>query len=379
MGETTGNEASETTYLPKPTSTTTTTPNPLLTNLVPNPKPGFLPEPLPEKNPFQIPGEEDRMNALIGANRHRWPSGMWSHEFNEWILSIPEDPLDVGFTSQLRELQEKAREAESEIQAKKKADEEEIRRKRANASAASLGTSGMVQPSTPTPDGIPTLPTDKPGGKIDTPVPTDEELEKDLKRATGKHNAKVRYENTSVFKGAPMDGQKLWKGTGGDPYQDDFYAANGKAMQGPDAEYARKSGEYVVMGYEVDPYTGGKRPIYVYKEDARSGLVAMGKNRIAAYQKMLGIPATGTDDGSLQGVWEDAIKSAAYKAQAGVKTTVQEEFDDLMSHYAAVKRSRGGGGVGGNGGLEDDPEDSAAADYYMAMMAILGDISGVQG
>lgn len=148
-----------------------------------------------------------------------------------------------------------------------------------------------------------------------------------------------------------------------DPYLQQF--ADGQDLN-VDYEHNKalvRSGEFVYLG---DNPKNAAQSVYVYADDAKAAIWDMGAAKIKAYQKELGIPATGVPGPDLQSLWNSAVESAQLAARNGKKVSVQFIFDHLVQAQVESKAASAGGAV-------PQTED----DYYRAMMAVLGDISGV--
>jgi hypothetical protein len=141
-----------------------------------------------------------------------------------------------------------------------------------------------------------------------------------------------------------------------------------------DAQEASATGNFVYVGQEEDKRGGPgyMRDVYVYKDDAASGVANMSVEDIASYQSQLGLEVIGIVDPKLQALWEKAVEIGTQYARAGKKVELKFIFDTLVAS-AVAGGGLGSGGGGGGGSTKAD------TDYYFAMMQVLGDISGVKG
>lgn len=379
-----------------PTTTTLTGPG-----LPPPPVlqiPGVTTGPPPPQVPLVLRGRS-RFEAEVNANKSMFMGGIWSADFNRWVLSLKEDLSDPEYSAVLGWAKTEARKKQEEIERGVAGVTPVEGFKVAEAMAGTLPAPGQGLPTPETmagaavpvagpglrfpenPPGSPnvTIPATpgapaKPGEPAKPGVKSDEQLQRE--QQTKLARAK-RFESQTMFKGGPTD-----------PFDDrtpaemeeEFIRNNGETHEGAGADYRKRSGAYVYVGTETDPETGAVRDVYVYAGDATAGLYALGPSEIKRYQAMTGAPQTGVPgpEDQLQAVWDYAVKTAQGYAQAGIKMSVREIFDNEMRNRQRAYANRGGGGGGGGlGGLEEDPEDRAAVDYYRAMMQVLGDISGV--
>jgi hypothetical protein len=282
--------------------------------------------------------------------------------YDNWILSIPEDPKDILFTMLLRE--EKARVREAQF---KRAPS--FGRPEGENDGPTIGDQGQAK---------------RAGKEID--VKADEPL-------------KAFYQQEPIIKGAPMGTGEILQSemeaglnpeTGKpakdyfpsegekeqDPLLREFSKRQGLTLSRPTEEALVATGDYVYVGTEKDKM-GFQRPVYVYKDDAKASIVKWGSNKIKQIQKRLGLPTTGVPDKDLLQLWDDAVQLAGERyAKAGLKVTPEFIFETWVKMIEAelAKNGRGGGGGGGGAGGPGLTED----DYYMAMMGVMGDISGVQ-
>lgn len=331
------------------TPTTTTGPTFTLTGPTPLTGPSLLPTDTAKRG-------KARFEAEMSAAQGRIFGGAWSHDFNQWVLGLREDPEDPEYNAILAWAKSNAERKEKGLDAS------------AN-NAGEKGTEGFKIP-----DGIlkkPTLTAVQPAAGGDkTPV-----FQGGFKSAES--DAEFGKER---FQGGTLQTQKRPDDDSpGNAELNKFRREKGLMLPPEDASRAKTSGEYVYMGTEQNPNGKAQRDLYMTEADAKAAIGAIPEAKVAAYQKMLGLPQTGKIDGDLMTLWNNAVVQAQVYAQNGKKVSVQELFDVRVNALAARLKARGGGGGGGGGGLQQDPEDMAAADYYMAMMQILGDISGVQG
>lgn len=174
-----------------------------------------------------------------------------------------------------------------------------------------------------------------------------------------------------VFRGRAIGTDEIYtQGAIQDPDLQAFLSANGIALQGDQRSAATRSGNYVYMGKEHSAELNVDRDVYMFVDDAKAASMKVDGNKISKYQSGLGLTVTGKMDGTLLGVWYQAVEQAQLAAVAdSPKLTVEEWFDLLMTSKIASKNSGAGAGA----------PPLEANDYYRAMMQVLGDISGVQG
>lgn len=342
-------------YQPLPTATTTptTTTGPTFTLTGPTPLtgPSLLPTDTAKRG-------KARFEAEMSAAQGRLFGGAWSHDFNQWVLGLREDPNDPEYNSILAWAKGNAERKEKGLDAS------------AN-NAGEKGTEGFKIP-----EGIlkkPTLTAAQPAAGGDT-TSTAPVFQGGFKSA----ESDAEF-GTERFQGGTLQTQKRPDDESpGNAELNKFRRDKGLMLPPEDASRSKTSGEYVYMGTEKNPNGKAQRDLYMTADDAKNAIGAIPEAKIASYQKMLGLPQTGKIDNDLMGLWNQAVQEAQVYATQGRKVSVQELFDIRVNALAARLKARGGGGGGGGGGLEQDPEDMAAADYYFAMMQILGDTSGVQ-
>lgn len=275
-----------------------------------------------------VPVGKARWDELLTKQGFQMPS-MGSEKYDEWVLSLAEDPGDAEYTAIVREQKAQAQRRKEQREAEKA---EQVTKTATNATGFKRAEANAEFDTRPR----------FLGGDVQDP--------NDSTKPQSAAEAELK-EFTKNNKGIPLD-------------------------NGMYADRMKTSGQYVYSGTEASRTGDRSREVYQSADQAKTEIFDIPEAKIKAYQKMLGLPETGKVDKTLQSVWNDAVEMAQGYATQGHKITVQELFDIQMRAYASQRASRGGGG-GGGGGLEQDPEDMAATDYYMAMMQILGDISGV--
>jgi hypothetical protein len=335
---------------------------------VPRPgEPGFM-GPLPPGvgPPVTLFGPRGRARFEDEANRQKaqntFTTGFWGKEFNEWVLSLREDPNDPEYN---QVLQWAKRKAEAALKARNPVQD------RTRYGSKPLDVFRLTED-----EQVP-----EPGGKVfgripgrgGTPGPT-QEIDDSEKRRERELRGDIRAAEQPVFKGRKITDDEIYEqhAVGQDAYLNQFLANEGITLSGETKSTALKSGQYVYMGKEVDPTTHAEHDVYMYGQDAEFALVDLGSTQIAAYQKALGLQETGKSDPDLQKLWNYAVDQARGYAARGQKVTVKELMDLYVASAAAeaAKRASGGGGGGRSIPLED-------FDYYRVMQQILGDISGV--
>lgn len=264
--------------------------------------------------------------------------------YDNWILSIPEDANDIEFTLLLRAEKQRVREAKF---------------KRESGAQA-------IQDAT--------MPTDK------GPTPEEQLVSEKQSAQKGKAEKTVLdYQKSEpIIKGWPITpadaAANSEQGGGQSPFLDQFAKDQAIDLSRPNEEALARSGYYVYAGTEKDP-NGYERPVYLFLEDAKAQINKLPQAKIKEYQRRLELPETGIVEGPIREMWDYAVARAAEYARAGQKVTVEFIFNALVSAAEAELKKNGGRG-GGGGGAGPDPltED----DYYMSMMQVLGDISGVE-
>lgn len=367
-------EQQQAAYGPTPSPSTTSTGGVPTPTLPPPPMGPPLPTPLNAGIPL-VKGRA-RLQQLINENRGLFSSGMWGHDFNKWILSLAPVMDDPEFNAALQQMQGLALRYQSGDTptnigppgspgtSKGSQDFSIMQVSTSPNLPLQTGTQGTTDGGTGAIPTDPNLPTVGTGGILDE--------EKVRER---KARAKAQLEGTPLFKGAPVPGSVVSEqGEIEDPYLRQFFNKHGITLDSDDAQKKLDSGEWVYMGTEVDS-TGTKRPVYVYKDQAHNAVVNLPAKKIAAYQKALGLNVTGRPDPYIEQYWDAAVASAQRYAAAGHKVSVQELFDMYINSAIAKRNASGGGGGGGGAGAQAPSTD----DYYMAMMGVLGDISGVEG
>jgi len=330
--------------------------------------PGNIPNPL-----LGLTGKA-RWDALVQNERPLYGNAaMWSHDFNQWVLSLKDDPNDPAFNSILAWARSNAkRQEEGTATNVSGAPSHQYARETPPGPAAPSGGSGA-----PGPTG------QSASGPYSVPSPAD-------LKPTGPSKQQSKFEKTvelpsdraewrkPTFKGRAIGTDEIYNQQGPqDPFLQGFLTENGVPvgnlsgqMSSDNSRAALQSGKYVYMGTETNSELGVKRDVYMYVDQAQAEGMHVESNVLASYQKALGLTVTGRMDPYLTSKWDEAVQMASRSAQAGDKMSVREWFDILMSSVIAQKNGSGGGGGGGGAKMEE-------FDYYRAMMQVLGDISGV--
>lgn len=195
--------------------------------------------------------------------------------------------------------------------------------------------------------------------------------------ATDEHRRQTK--GKPIIRGLPVDaGSVLGEastsdgGSGLSEWIRQWATKQGLDVTYEDAQEASATGDFVYVGQEEDKAGGPgyMRDVYVYKDDANSGVANMSVEEIADYQNRLGLEVNGIVDPKLQALWEKAVEIGQVYARAGKKVELKFIFDQLVASAVA------GGGLGSGGG--GGAANRADTDYYFAMMQVLGDISGVK-
>lgn len=320
--------------------------------------------------------EAEVKGSIFGAN-------VWGHDFNQWILSLKEDPNDPEYNLALRWAQGQAKQKESGTassigkvgkqvakggtlpQGFKVPDEVIADQKAAIGSVDLPGGQGPagVEPSGSQIIGGPL--SDDATGRPDGLSRFDQKVEQE------QHVADVKQSKKPVFRGRQVGTDELYQPVGPlDAYLDAWLSENGIALEGNSKTIALRSGKYVYMGTEHNSELNTDHDVYTYVEDASAAGVnpaVVEPALIQQYQAALGFTVTGRMDPYLMGKWDEAVSQAQRYAMTGVKMSVKELFVVLMSSIVAQKKAQGGSGAA----------QMEEFDYYRSMMQVLGDISGV--
>lgn len=316
-----------------------------------------------------------RLQAEIDQRKALFSNGMWGHDFNQWALSLKDDPGDPDYTQAVQWLRTNATRAE----------QGEVSRRKATGSydftvpgntpfdqgtvASNQSAGGPEGQPKPTPLGPPAGTSPGTSSLASVPAVTQADIDdRELKKRT--YATSKSGDTLTEFKGTPVSQGSLGTPSGEDAALAQFMSRNGKVLTGSQSSYAKTSGAFVYVGSRT-LRDGSTEETYMYVQDAKNALVALGSQRLADYQTTLGLPVTGYPDKQLRAMWDFAVEEAASSAAADVKNTVQEIFDSMINANAG--KLGGGGGGGGSGAA---PLDSY--DYYRAMMQVLGDVSGVK-
>lgn len=270
-------------------------------------------------------------------------------DFYRWVLTLQDDPMDPEY---------------SRLVAAEKAHAREMLGDRAPSASGVAG---------PGPSGFSAS-----GDRAKPPValPPDPTVEGHRRRVENELyiQPELLESKQTRFKGRQIDDSEIIDQGGvssnqQDQYLQQFLENEGIQLTGTHKLNALKTGNYVYAGKETDEHFGTQHDVYMYEQDAKFALVDLGPTQIAAYQKALGLPATGRTDPDVQKMWNYAVDQARAYAARGQKVTVKELMDIYVASAAAESAKRGSGGAGSTP-LED-------FDYYRIMQQILGDTSGV--
>lgn len=324
----------------------------------------------PGKDPVPGPRGKDRFNKLLESAPAGWGGGN-TEAYAQWLWSVPDDPTDPEFSQLLHERQRQL-----------SAGGYPAPQQGAIHYQGSASSSGF-QGDRSTSDAA---------GRANRQAAADQKIAgiergdigKTRKREAADQDQYRQQTSAPIITGMPVDAQQILSdaaAVGGAPvgipsaWLKDFTKDWDLGLEGDYAGAAAKSGDYVYVGQANDPNGGPnfKRDKYVYKDDAKASVTGMDPARVKAVQAKLGLPQTGLVDPTIAAIWDDSVEMAGRYARNGQKVTLDFIFDTLVSAQAA---GRSGGG-GGNG-LEKGAVDQAGVDYYMAMMQVLGDISGVK-
>lgn len=328
----------------------------------------------PPINPLNLPGlnvpvldfekklrGRARLQDLITRNKGYHGKGVWSKEFNQWILAQATDSLDEEYTRALSQTQETAR----RIERGDKVDRARL-----------PWLDQAAQPKRTRPDAATDeeqLRAEKPKSPLQA-KPLTEEQQLREEKAYG-----AKWTQNSVFYGNPMTERSAWSGKD-DTELAKWMAREGKELGGNQAQFARTSGAFAYMGPSPASSVnevGRRNETWMYTTTANGGLVVQGKDKVKAYQKRWGEPETGIPSDQMQNLWEKAVQHSQLYAQANIKVSVQEIFDSWLAQAEADRAAKKAAGGGRSSGLEESAVDMAAVDYYRGMMQVLGDISGV--
>lgn len=331
--------------------------------------------PNPPGVPFMGPVDKTGVTASLGMKgKQRWdwvstqaPSGMQplGHDWDSWVQSLPEDPLDIEYSQLLRNAKQNA------------ASRERLRSQQGDKPIEQLtGPMGATQPRITGKSGQGVI-TGKaapvlgslPGAPKNKPDPQEE--------------LQHRLENKGIplVQGLPVTendvlGDPKNPGAAPDPHVQQWIEGKNLQLDNQSAQIAARSGKWVYTGEVADPAGGRnfKRSMYVYLDDAEAQIASYSAGEIKSFQKRLGQPETGVLTSELQQDWHKAVLAGSAYAQAGQKVELKFIFEMLIRSKEMAKAAGGGGG--GRFGNESGA-DMVGADYYQAMMQVLGDISGV--
>jgi hypothetical protein len=301
---------------------------------------------------------QERFDDLM---RHA-PTGN-ADEYDNWILNQSEDPNDILFTRLLRQEKARAREAQFKRAPSFGRPEDETKR------PTTVGNQAQAQRATK-----------EIGVKSDAPM-TDfynkEPIIKGAPMGTGEiFQRELEGGKQDYFSGDPNDPNRKPSQDESDPLLKEFANREGLSLNRRTEEALVVTGDYVYVGEEKDKF-GFKRPVYVYKDDAKASIAKWSPNKVKQVQKRLGLPETGLLDEELANLWDQAVTIAGERyAKAGLKVTPEFIFETWVKIIEAelAKKGRGGGGGGGGAGGPGMGE----IDYYFAAMNVFGDISGVE-
>lgn len=327
-----------------------------------------------------------RFDYVMGQAGRGAPLTANGPDYDTWVLSLPEDPNDIAYTQLLRQAKQAAL-ARQRVRAQVSAGEkqwkitgkpatpEEV--KAAQQQAQQAGQAG--QPSTPWASWTGAPP------PVDPPVSGLNKSQTEKQKRADEAAYKQAQSGKAMVFGMPIDATAPGVGIGGpaapgtpkDPYVERWLQGEELNTDARNTQFVTSSGQWVYTGEQQDPNgpAGFTRPSYTYYEDAESMITGLPVGQIKAYQHKLGLPETGVVGVDLQGLWHDAVVQAQKYAMQGQKVTLQFIFDSVVADAIAKRGAVGGGG--GSQWADETPEDLAGADYYMAMMQVLGDISGV--
>lgn len=322
------------------------------------------PPTLTPTGPPTPPGGPVLATPMLGATgKARWEelarkAPLGGHEYNQWVLSLKDDPSDPEYQEQLSKARYQAQAAEN-----KDKNARPFVKPGQKGMMATRG--GELPPGTPPSTMLHEPKSGRTPGKPLNPIEEQKQAMAEIKGASGE-----------VFVGTPTSQEGLATPSGEDLVLNQFMSINGKPLPGPQGEMAKRSGAFVYMGITTSTTKHGYSADtnqYMYYKDAAAGLTALGAAKVKEYQATLKMDQTGIPDDSLQNLWDKAVSQAQLYAKANIKMSVKEIFDSYVAANAAAAKGRGGG----SGFVGDTPEEIAAIDYYKAMMAVLGDISGL--
>lgn len=358
------------------------------------------------------PGLRGRSRFENEVNRRTFTGGLWADEFNQWVLSLPEDPLDPEYNAVLRWARDQARQklAEATRLRKEKEEARNLRIRRAGGKDRLAAQEGDFIPAPGEPEKT-TKPFRGPQGYEGQPsttrhmterkehgfeVPSDATSaakaaaagpdgpsEEEQLRAENAPSAQRKREAAEWgrprFKGLPITAADLFGNplgaTSGDPDLDAFMSENGIVLNPYTANKAVMTGQYVYFGQEYNETLNTSRDVYMFTDQAKSSGVdpkLLPPALISQYQKDMGLPVTGRVEGELKQLWDKAVDYAVDLIKTGQKISPKEVFTVWVQSLIEQYKASGGRGGGGGGGARME-----TFDYYRAMMQVLGDISGV--
>lgn len=347
--------------------------------------PGFTGPVLPGPNPLvpTVLRGRARFEAMVNQMGAGFASGVWGHDFNAWVMGLKEDPNDAEFNQVLAWAKSNAKRHEQGLQAAITNQKDKTAKQKKIDATTWKVPDNLGDPSAVSGLGTGQVPGIGPSAQ--SASVNDALAEKAKGTPTKKQQQIMKHEweqeralwQQDTFKGRPMETGEAQE-QAQDPWLMEWLKKEGIVLQGDNKTVALRSGEYVYMGGEYSAEYDATRGVYMYADDAKNAIATIDPGVIANWQKQLGIEATGKIDPDVSKFWDYAVAQASRYAATGSKVSVRDLMDIYVASAAAERnRGGGGGGGGGAGGLEEDPEDQAAVDYYRAMMAILGDISGV--
>lgn len=318
-----------------------------------------------------------RFEYMVNQMGRSFGSGVWGHDFNTWVMGLKDDPSDPEFNLVLRWARAEAQKREAAGPAGTQGTKTYKGTLPIDPSTWKLpedvikATEGLGEVGKNTTTGVPGSPGSTAISKQKTDKISQMEWEEQLPR-----NRELWKQ--TVFKGGPEAAEMLQELGVTDPDLQKFLEGQGITLDAPDSNISLRSGAYVYMGKEYNSEYGAERDVYMYGDDAKNALATIDPAVIQSWQTQLGLDPTGKIDPDLAKFWDYAVSEARRYAATGNKVSVRDLMDMYVASAAKERARSGGGGGGGGSGLgEDNPEDQAAVDYYRAMMAILGDISGV--
>lgn len=362
--------------------------------------PGFVGTPTEDQgSPFVGPVDKTGATAPLGMQgKQRFDYVMTQHpgsmqeggpDYDSWLLSLPEDAADIQYTMLLRQ-------AKAAAKARNNARSQagpggqlpgiypEGGPPKPGQQQAGQGVITGIKKSKPLEagqavSGAPPGATQQPFNGENPGAPGAGKMKQD---PTEQKEHREYTAGVPIIEGLPVDvtdaGVKVDPNNPGgapDPFVQQWATDEGLSVSNDQAKIAAKSGQWVYVGEVADPAggMGYTRSKYVYVDDAEAELSAFSSDEIKKYQKQLGQDVTGVITPDLQAIWHNAVQAAQLAARAGKKVELRFLFDQLVAAKASAGSGGGGGGAFGN----ESGADMVGSDYYQAMMAVLGDISGV--